>query len=149
MAFLNKLVGYPDPDPRGRSRALFEKVGNQAMTMLMRGDVSRALQHALQLEGMIAHKYNAYHPDVGRARLLAATIQTTVGQYETALEACEAALEVLRDSKEVAELDLEAAEFLSTGLNKLVDGEYPVDDPSQYLISRETVIGQWLWRLRP
>lgn len=147
MGFMNKLLGYPNPDPKGRSRELFEKVGKQSMKMLFRGDIPRALQHAAQLEGTICNKFNSHHPDVGRARLLAAVVQTTVGQYEHALEACESSLDILSNYEDEVECDLEAAKFLHAGLVKLCNGERPTND-EEYLISGDTPIGQWVWRLK-
>jgi hypothetical protein len=147
MGFLNRLMGFPDVDPTGRSRDLFEKVGKQTMTMFFRGDAERAFQHPQQLIGMVAGKYGPYHADVGRANLLGAAMMSMTAQYQFALETCEAALNVLRENEEVASIDIEAAEYLKAGLEKLVTGEHPAGGDG-HLISQDTPIGKWLWRLR-
>lgn len=147
MGILNRLLGYPDIDPSGRSRELFEKVGKQTMTMFFRGDAQRAFEHPQQLIGMVAGKYGPLHADVGRANLLGAAMMTLAGQYEFALQTCEAALKALTPNRAVAAIDFEAAEYLRDGLRKLSSGERPAGD-GNYLISKETPIGQWLWRLR-
>jgi len=147
MGFLNRLLGYPDIDPTGRSRALFEKVGKQSMTMFFRGQVEGALEHPQQLIGMVSKRHGLYHADIGRAYLLGATIMTMTSQTEPALQTCEAALEALRENADVASMDLEVAEYLEEGLKKLLKGERQ-GGGEEYLISQDTPIGQWLLQLK-
>ena len=147
MGFFNRLMGYPDIDPTGRSRELFEKVGKQTMTMFFRGDTKRAFKHPEQLICMVAGTYGPLHADVGRANLLAATMMTFAGQYDFALQTCETALKALVENRNVAEIDVEVAEYLRVGLVKLVNSQRPEEEGAS-LISKETPIGKWLLRLR-
>lgn len=147
MGLMNRLMGVPDIDPTGRSRDLFEKVGKQTLAMFFRGDAKRAFEHPQQLIGMVANKYGPYHADVGRANLLGAAMMAMTAQYEYALETCEEALKALRENEDVASYDIEVAEYLKEGLQKLVKGAHPQGGEG-YLISQETPIGKWLWRLK-
>ena len=115
--------------------------------MFFRGDKERAFQHPQHLIEMVSSKCGPYHADVGRANLLGAALMAMTSQYDFALETCEAALWALRENKEVAGLDIEAAEFLKAGLEKLGSGEHPAGGEG-HLIDQDTPIGKWLWRLR-
>jgi hypothetical protein len=148
VGLFGRLLGYPDIDPTGRSRELFEKVGQQTMTMFFRGDAERAFQHPQQLMAMVAKKHGPYHADVGRANLLGSALMAMTAQYEFALQTCDAALKALKENEDVAGVDIEAAEFLKAGLEKLAEGQHPVVDGEGYLIDKDTPIGKWLWRLR-
>jgi hypothetical protein len=155
MGIFNALLGYPNIDPTGTSRELFEKVGKQAMTMFFRGQVEGALQHVQRLQEMVSSQYGPHHPDVGRATLLGAIMLTTLGQYEDALEVCELALETFEAhegyhkhgvSHKVV-FDMEAAMFLKGGLENLSGGEHATKGDG-YLISATTPVGAWLSRLK-
>lgn len=155
MSFLNALLGYPDVDPNGVSRELFEKIGKQAMTMFSRGQIQGALEHVQRLQEMVASKYGTHHPDVGRASLLGAVMLTSLNQYEDALHVCELAIETFKANDGYHEggvsykvtFDMGAATFLKNGLENLMKGENAIKN-QDYLISSRTPVGKWLSRLK-
>lgn len=155
MSFLNALLGYPDIDPNGVSRDLFEKVGKQAMTMFSRGQIEGALEHVQRLQEMVVSKYGSHHPDVGRATLLGAIMLTTLGQNEDALQVCELAMKTFRENDGYHEggvsykvtFDMDAAMFLKNGLENLIKTEHATKS-QDYLISSRTPLGRWLSRLK-
>lgn len=155
MSFLKALLGYPDVDPNGVSRELFEKVGKQAMTMFSRGQIQGALEHVQRLQGMVISKHGPHHPDVGRASLLGAVMLTSLNQYEDALHVCELAMETFVANDGYHEggvsykvtFDMNAAMFLKKGLEHLIEGEHATKGHDT-LISQRTPIGKWLSQLQ-
>ena len=148
MGLFNKMLGYPDPDPTGKSRTYFEKVGKQVMTMFGRGDIPRAVEHLRLFSTQQADRYGDNHADVGRAHLLFAAMSAMMTDYGNASAAALSAEGIFKATLEESDPDREAAEFLREGLDRMLEGEHPVDDPDEYLINYDTPIGKWMLRLK-
>lgn len=143
MGLFSKLIGMPEADPSGRSRAYFEMVAKTAMRMVMRRDVPGAVKHMEIMLMNISQKFGYQHPDIGRAKLAKAAFLYIGGDLQTAGTESIAALEVLEQHPDSCDIEIEAAkdfqELIKSAIKSLAGME---DDDERELEDRP--FGQWV-----
>ena len=146
MGLFSKLIGMPEPDPSGGSRAYFEMVAKTAMKMVMRRDIPSAVKHMDIMLMNISQKFGYQHPDVGRAKLAKAAFLYIGGDLKTAGAESIAALDVLEQHPDFCGIDIVAAkdfqELIASAVNSLAGME---DDDVRELEDRP--FGQWVHSL--
>lgn len=143
MSLFSKLIGMPEPDPSGRSRAYFEMVAKTAMKMVMRRDIPSAVKHMEIMLMNISQQFGYQHPDIGRAKLAKAAFLYIGGDLKTAGTESIAALDVLEQHPDCCGIDIEAAKdfqvLIKSAIKSLAGME---DDDERELEDRP--FGQWV-----
>lgn len=146
MGLFSKLIGMPEPNPSGSSRAYFEMVAKTAMKMVMRRDLPRAIKHMEIMLLNVSQQFGYQHPDIGRGKLAKAAFLYLGGDLQTASTESIGALDVLERHPEKCSIEIEAARDFQDLIKSAVESMDGVESDEERDLE-DRPFGQWVRRL--
>jgi hypothetical protein len=151
MGWLNRALGFPDPNASGSDRAFFQKTGSLAVDQFFNHrNYDRCVSFIAAGTDKVIRKFGEGHPDEKRFQLLSAIILMLTGQDDSARTLAAIANHGLA-SLGASDFDRRAAEDFVEKLDTLPEWDGVASqefmDARMALLDEDSPIGAFLFNL--